>query len=259
MEYTKVGTCIWCKRSKPEVTFRERPHTIPQSLGSRSIGFDICDDCNHYFGKPDNLILPHLSIEVCFKELLNISKLCLNYEKLNEHTHKQFKSVYFEYRHSKSAIVIKKSFRTDRVFLKTFTNQFKRGLYEMFLQEFHKLTLKGLDTNFEELRLYARYNQGDFPVYYMINGGAILVDKDMREPYYNFSESIIKEINDYGFYTLLIWGHLFFLEVIPKGDFCRNAFIEKQKKQWGAGFVNRGIIELKYINEIDFTFRCLFS
>ena len=41
MRYINVGTCIFCKRQEPEVTFRTRPHTIPQKMGGKNIGVDV--------------------------------------------------------------------------------------------------------------------------------------------------------------------------------------------------------------------------
>lgn len=49
-EYTQTGQCIWCGKTKPEVTFRSEPHIIPEALGGKEIGVDGCDQCNSYFG-----------------------------------------------------------------------------------------------------------------------------------------------------------------------------------------------------------------
>ena len=49
--FVNTGKCIWCSRSCPEVTFFSEPHILPHSLGGDEIGVDVCDDCNHYFGK----------------------------------------------------------------------------------------------------------------------------------------------------------------------------------------------------------------
>lgn len=71
MRYINVGTCIFCKRQEPEVTFRTRPHTIPQKMGGRNIGVDVCDECNHYFVTADKTLHPALTIEVCVKEVMD--------------------------------------------------------------------------------------------------------------------------------------------------------------------------------------------
>lgn len=39
------------KRKNRKFHFENKPHVLPRSLGGNEIGFDICDDCNAYFGK----------------------------------------------------------------------------------------------------------------------------------------------------------------------------------------------------------------
>jgi len=45
------GVCRFCGRSKPEVTFENDAHAIPESLGNRTLlSHYECDDCNKRFG-----------------------------------------------------------------------------------------------------------------------------------------------------------------------------------------------------------------
>ena len=46
MDYINKGTCIFCGKDITQTTFKEKPHTMPKSLGSINIGVDICDECN---------------------------------------------------------------------------------------------------------------------------------------------------------------------------------------------------------------------
>ena len=48
--YIKTGTCIFCGKSYPAVSFYTKPHVLPKSMGGDIIGVDICDKCNKYFG-----------------------------------------------------------------------------------------------------------------------------------------------------------------------------------------------------------------
>jgi len=150
MKYIKTGFCIWCKKSTPDVSFKTEPHSIPSSLGSDTIGFDICDDCNHFFGTVDNTVKPHLSIEVCFKEIFGMIRFMLNSDK-NELSYKQLPSIYFDYRHSIRTINIRNAFKFQKDFRSTFTRQFNRGIYEIFLQEYHRQTENGLDSEFDKV------------------------------------------------------------------------------------------------------------
>ncbi len=261
MQYIDKGQCIFCLRKHPEVSFFEKPHTMPRSLGSDSIGFDVCNDCNHYFGESDKLSFPQLCIEVCVKEVFGIIKHLLNVSKNDEYGKKnRMRSIFFEYRHSESKIKIKSSFQYNHRFINSFTNQFKRGLYEMFLQEYHKVTQNGLDAKFDEIREYARFNKGNVPVYYMLNNGVFLLEENIANPKFHFSENQFETIERYGFYSLWLWGQIFFLEVTPKAKLCRDTYLRREATELiGTRFVFRGLIELEKITDIDFTLRSLFG
>jgi hypothetical protein len=44
--------CRFCDRSEPQVTFRKIAHSIPESLGNKSLfSYYECDECNENFGK----------------------------------------------------------------------------------------------------------------------------------------------------------------------------------------------------------------
>lgn len=68
MRYVKTGHCIWCGKTEPDVSFRAAPHIVPHNLGSDDIGFDVCDDCNHYFGTATRGVP---SCDLAFKEIFN--------------------------------------------------------------------------------------------------------------------------------------------------------------------------------------------
>lgn len=92
MKYVKTGKCIWCGKEMPEVRFTAAPHIVPHNLGSDDIGFDVCDDCNHYFGKATRGVP---SCDLAFKEIFNA--FWIFGHNLDENTHKKFSSVFFNY------------------------------------------------------------------------------------------------------------------------------------------------------------------
>lgn len=258
MKYINKGICIFCKSTKPDVTFNEKPHTMPRSLGSNSIGFDICDNCNHYFGQPDKLSNPPLTIEVCVKEILGLTKYLLEYQQKPSNT--RLKSIYFEFWASTGKLKVKTKYKFTHDFQKALLNQFKRGLYEMFLQEYHKETKKGLDDRFDEVRNYARYNEGDIPLYHLQNSqGIITLTNKFSMPQFTFSESQIDDIESYGFCSLIIFGKWFYLEVTPKGVSNRETYLKSVAKIIGSGFVFNKLVEIESVNDIDFTLRGLFG
>lgn len=48
-------TCRFCKRSAPEVTFKQQAHAIPELLGNRQLLItNECDDCNGFFARAED-------------------------------------------------------------------------------------------------------------------------------------------------------------------------------------------------------------
>lgn len=252
MDYSEIGKCIWCGKTKEETSFKNRPHTIPYSLGGNTIGFDICDKCNAYFGSDDKSVHPSLSIEVCVKEIFGMIRFMLQTE-LDENSYKSLKSRYFDYYHSRKVIRIRNSFSNTQPFIRAFTKQFKRGLYEIFLQEYHRVTKDGLNPFFDAIRRYARDGKGDLPVYYLMNNGIRLIEEDLSIPHIGMTDNQVKEVHNYGFYPFSLFGFDFYIEVSPKAHLCREVYISKICKDYGVGgFVNRGFIEMNRITDIPF-------
>lgn len=257
--YTNKGICIFCGRSSPEVTFYTQPHILPKTMGGDIIGFDICDECNHYFGSPDSLIPvpPRFAVEVCVKEVMNISRhFFLNRGKQKE----KLCSMLFNYYDSKKALEFKYRNWQTYSFQMFFTRQFKRGLFEMFLQAYHYKTGNGLDSKFDNIRRFARYNEGDAKLFYVFNRGIYFVGKNMQHPCFPMSDSCVKEIGNHGFYTIHLNGHFFILEVVPQREEVRNAYLKKlcNEHKIGGG-IYAYVQEVKYINEIDFTLSTLYD
>lgn len=258
--YINKGICIFCGRSFPEVTFENQPHILPRSMGGDVVGMDICDDCNHYFGTTDSLIPtpPRFAVELCVKEVMNISRHFF----LNRGKQKQrLKSILFNYYESKRTLVYKNISWRTKTFQLFFARQFKRGLFEMFLQTYHYKTGNGLDPKFDSIRRFARFNEGDAKLFYGLNRGIYLVAEDyMEHPFFPMSDSCIKEIENYGFYTLYLNGHLFFLEVIPQTEADRSTYLNKLCEEHKiGGSIYAYLQEIFYINQIDFTLRSLYA
>jgi len=256
-KYIKKGQCIWCMKKEPDVAFNVVPHTISRQLGSINIGVDICDSCNHYFGKVDNTQKHSMSVELAFKEIMNVMRLLLKND-FNEKTYKTFKSIYFNYHHSKSIIKINNRFKLQPFFISSLTRQFKRGIYEVFLQEYHRVTENALDDKFNSIREFVRDDKGDLPLYFLENNGVYMVEENIDSPSFTFNENVISEINDYGFYTMMMFGNVFFLEVSSRAELTRDMFLLKEsKKLIGSGFIYSRLREMEYVTDIDFTLRSL--
>ncbi|MBE9468069.1 MAG: hypothetical protein IMY72_07080 [Bacteroidetes bacterium] len=252
-EYTKHGKCIWCSKEKPEVTFFEKPHTISKKLGAKKIGFDICDSCNKYFGTREKSSKYQMSVELAFKEIFNVTRYLLP-EFAPKNNKQYLRSVYFDLFKTERIFRIKKTFKFKPDFIKNFTRQFKRGIYEVFLQEYHRNTGLGLNDKFNIVRKFVRYDYGDLPLYFGDNNGVYLVPEKPQAPSFYFSDKVLSNINDFGFYTMFLFGHLFYLEVTPKAAISRDIYLRKEaSKLIGSGFIYNSLKEMKYVTDLDFS------
>ena len=208
MEYIHDGQCIWCGRKRPFVTFNTIPHILPKSLGGIETCVDVCDECNHYFGTAEKG-LP--SIDIVIREIFESFRLFgTNYydkHKLSK------KFVFFHYNQETRKLKLKNTFRDA-----TITSQFKRGLYELFLQKYHYETFKGNETQWDWVRMYARYGTEYTPrephVFYAFNNVTFFPD-DEHVNKIPMSKRIIDDIQKYGVFHCFLMGQHFYLEVLP--------------------------------------------
>lgn len=242
-KYIHIGKCIWCGKSFPDVNFNTEPHIIPHSLGGTEIGYDVCDDCNHYFGTATKGVP---SIDLSFKEIFNAFKTFG--AQLNENTYQNFSSVFFEYWHKKQVIRIKRNFNPIAI-----TKQFKRSLYEIFLQKYHYETKNGNHPMFNMVREYARYGLGSPRVYYVFNN-IILVPDEKSLLKLPMSEDIIDDMLKTGVYSFWLLGHCFYLEVLPIAFNANgNKFLQKEAgKMLIPAVGNERIFEFSDVMQIDF-------
>ena len=243
MEYIDTGKCIWCKLEKPVVSFGKKPHIIPHALNANYIGTDICNKCNTLFGTSTS---NKPSVDLVFKEVFNAFRFFG--QKLTINSYKTFKSVYFKYEHSKNIITVKNSFLTT-----TLTRQFKRGLFEIFLQYYHDQTHGGNNPIFDPIRDFARYDKGNLRVYYL---KADYILKPVREEdmfVLPMSEVAIAEVFSLGIYRFHFFGHFFYLEIIPElfNINSKKYFQEQTELLVKAPNLMGEIIELTDILEVD--------
>ena len=244
-KYSKTGKCIWCGKTNKEVSFNNAPHILPRSLGGEEIGFDVCDECNAAFGTSYK---GAPNVDLVFKEIFNVSRLVM--ESRDENTYKQFKSVFFNYYHNKKKFVIKSSFALK---LGTITKQFKRALFEVFLQKYHYETKDGNNPIFEAVRKYARYGEGDLKVYYIFNN-IVLAESTRVPPRLLMSQQLISDMFNYGVFNFWFWGFPFYLEVIPTLFNVKGfSYLKEEEARMVVKFKgNERMIELNNIMEIDF-------
>lgn len=250
-------TCIWCLQSEPNVTFNNIPHSIPKSIRGPE-GKDVCDDCNEYFGTKKN---GRFVIEVVLKEVFNISR-CMLLEPLgeigkNKSMAKKPSTIYFDINIQKRKVNAKHTFRFQKGFQKEFALQFRRGFYMIFLEEYHRLSNKGHDEQFNFMREFARYGFGDFPVFYFERRlGAMLMSTEwLKKPEFYFGEDQLKIMKEYGFYEIEFLGHPFAIPVIKNYELSKDAYLNDFEKRKGSLF--KSVKNIKRITDIDLALKIL--
>lgn len=242
--YIRTGQCIWCAKKYPSTKFNTKPHIIPNSLGADEIGVDVCDECNHEFGTTHIINKP--CVDLCVKEIFQAYKIfCRN---VNENTYKSFKSIFFSYRHEQQTIIINKKFNSRII-----TRQFKRGLYELFLQKYHLVTGDGNNSMFDMIRKFARYDYGNPRVLYTYNNIVFLPDEKQMLTLH-ISKKEIEIIQNTGVFPLTLLGQTFYLEIFPTIFITKGLeFIQEEAKTMLLPVKgNERIFEFSDIMQIDF-------
>jgi hypothetical protein len=158
--------CIWCLREASDTTtFNKRAHTVPQSLGGQNICANVCDECNHYFGNHAQQ-LP--SIEAIIKEAFIIARYrFMNGKDIGKNqAMPRFKSRFFSLGTNPPSLKLKPIFQLRPQFQEQLGRLLRRGVYKMYLEEIERQFEEGHDPRYDFIRDFARYDQGDLPLFY---------------------------------------------------------------------------------------------
>lgn len=246
---TKI--CIWCRRKEPEVRFTTLAHIFPQSIGGKRTCSQVCDGCNIYFGSKQ----PGLpSVEIALKEPLNISRLYLFTQVCRNKKLPRFKSEYFEYNLATHIIKTKNKYSLMSDFQRSFTKQFKRGIYKIFLEERSESIGDVLDSRFDFIREFARYGLGDYPVFYFRPKAPTIFMSmpDVNNPVIRFTDYSELEIKEYGFYSYYFITHMIAIPVIRSYELTIDNYANFLLNNENSMFSK--LIPLKYITDLDFIF-----
>jgi len=250
-----MRTCIWCNKDELAVPFLEKAHTFPQSLGGDNICNNVCDYCNHYFGSPQS---QSPAIEVVLKEMLNISKyLILNHMQAIP-KNKRYKSEYFNLNWERKTILLKPRYSIRRGYQEKLGRLFRKGLYKVFLEERERQRNDAKDARFDFIREFARYDLGDYPIYYFNPKiRALLISSiDTNKPMIRFTEHSDQMDKDFRVFDYIIMGHSF---CIPTSRYFVNIYLNNYKKYLidTDNAFGTEIIPIKYVENIDYTFKFL--
>ncbi len=242
-----MQTCIWCCKSQPDVTFNKAAHTIPRSLGGANICKNVCDSCNLYFGSKTNT---GPSVEIAFKEVLNVSKyILLNHTDSSYH----FKSEYFKI-DSTFNITTKSKYSQLPQFQEKLGRLVRRGFYKIFLEERERQRKDAMDKRYEFIREFSRFDLNDIPVFWLRPKFQLIIfsQPDTLTPTIRFTKYSDKMDRKFKFFAYQVAGHYFALPTSP----VSRLQIEKYKnhlKQANHPFGTE-LIEIKRFEDIDFSF-----
>lgn len=251
-KFKYTGKCIWCGKTEPEVSFKNRPHILPDAVGGNELGCDICDDCNAYFGSKPNKYLP--SPDLLFKEIFNLKRFFDGGSSITND--EKFRSELFKVIDNK--LYIKRSYLNNTIV----AQQLKIAFYEIFLQKYHAFTHNGHDFSLSGVVSYARYkaNISNLKVYYL-HQKMWLRPTNLNKTFLPFSEPLLKELNDTGFFSFNFLGYNFYLEVFKdKADANRDNFFQSVLNNYGfltTGIDGPAIEEFERIGQLHEIFRYL--
>jgi hypothetical protein len=205
--------CIWCRKTEIEVPFIKEAHTIPQALGGKDVCVNVCDACNEYFGRHQE---GDPSVEAIIKECFNISRARFLDSQGGIGKNKamaRFKSVYFNVDFKKHTVSMKPAYLLRYGFQERMGRQLRKGLYKMFLEEHERQKGDGLNERFDFIREFARYNLGDYPVFYFDRKAGIIsmVESWAVTPKLFFDEEMQFKylVREPSFFEFEFLGHVF--------------------------------------------------
>lgn len=239
--------CIWCLREEPNETFIKQAHTIPQTLGGTHICQTVCDSCNKYFGDTNNK-LP--AIETALKEAFNLSRLTLLHQDKEVGRNKslaRFKSIYFNVNLQNNKIKAKPAYQLKKDFQLNLGRQLKRGIFKIFLEERERQFLDGLDSKYNFIREFSRYNIGNLPVFYFKrNMPAFFTSKEWHkapELFIAKNKQMSYLVNNQVYLEFELLGHVIGIPVDKGYKSYFPDYFEKTKKLKNQIFTGFTIIE----------------
>lgn len=249
--------CLWCLKNEPKVTFVNKAHTIPKSLGGQNYNNNVCDDCNAYFGSKESHNNKY-SIEEALKETFNITRRRLINSSPSKRKTGRFKSKFFEIKegNGKYKLIIKPTFRFSKTFQKEINRGFKRGLYKMYFEELNRQKNIGFEEKFNVIRNYSRWNIGDLPVLYFnrVWGVFMMFGAEAETPILYFDRMNYLFSND-KFVEIEFLGHVFGFPITNYTEQDFKIYLTKsiEKKE---GFFKDAIF-IKRLTDIDLTLKIM--
>ncbi|MFM7855036.1 MAG: hypothetical protein ACKO96_24700 [Flammeovirgaceae bacterium] len=156
------------------------------------------------------------AIETVLKETFNISRtyfLKSDNDLGKNKSMAKFSSIYFNIDLQRNKLSLKAKYKFHRHFQENVARQLKRGLFKMFLEERERQFSDGHDNKYDFIREFARYNIGDYPVYYFerLYGIIPMVQDWARKPTIFFEKNYHAKylVSEFGFFEFEFLSHVF--------------------------------------------------
>ena len=233
---------MWCFESEPKVSFVNKAHTIPKSLGGENFNPNVCDSCNKYFGSRVDY---NYSIEEALKEAFNISRRVMLMSGNPKKQVGKFKSRYFDIRirNGKRTLKILPEFRNSKSFQQELCRAFKRGLYKMVFEELNRQKEIGYEKEFDIIRLFSRFNKIELPVIYFNRaiGVFMTTKREAETPILIFDRMQYLYSND-KFIEIEFLGQVFGFPIKKSSMKDYDEYLEKSLNLKRGHFINAIII-----------------
>ena len=234
-------------------------HTIPQTLGGQNICSNVCDICNDFFGRHYQ---GSPSIELILKETFNISRMRFLHSQNEIGKNKalaKFSSTYFDVDLKKHKINLKLAYKLQKGFQERVCRQLKKGLYKIFLEERERQKGDGLESNYDFIREFARYNIGDYPVFYFDRTKALIIMPMTLavKPDFFLDDGFRMEylVNEPSFFEFEFFGHVFGIVTSRNWELALDNYLEKSAQAKSGHF--RIWKQIKNFNDIDLSLKIL--
>lgn len=223
--------CIWCNKTEESVPFKRKAHVLPQTLGATAICDNVCDICNLYFGSAEQ---GRPSVETVLKETFNISRgvfLRTSNDIGKNKPMAKFSSIYFDVDFKKNTFNLKPTYKRHKYFQEKICRQLKRGLYKVFLEETERVNGDGHDDKYNFIREFARYDLGDFPLFYFerSNGIFALSTNFIKTPDHFLRKEFRYKylVDEPSFYEFDLLGHTFGIATSRTWEIMVDNYIKK--------------------------------
>jgi len=247
--------CIWCRKTEGDTPFNKLAHTIPKALGGRNICVNVCDECNSYFGQPNKSLPP---IETVLKETFNISRARLLASENEIGKNKalaRFSSIYFNVDFKKHSFNLKTAYKLHSGFQENIGLQMKRGLYKIFLEETERQFGTGDDEKFDFIREFARYNIGNYPIFYFerLKPIIMMVSDWVKNPELLLEENLQMNylVRHPSFSEFELLGHVIGIATSRHWSLSLDDYLRETKKAKHKFF--RKIRQVRNFNDFDLT------